>query len=308
MNTANLAKRLLFAAWAIPCGWLVINANISIIPACIASRIFSQPNTVVYPGHICALLLVFLGAFEYLRMLSLKFQKNGFWLVYLWLALQMASHFEPKISPNMRLDSFVLFMIVTVEAVVWGKRSGRWRRASLLFSGTAFLSIAGFSMLAYYDKSFQTVFQSRFSHPLASQMGIVTVCAAIFLCDTAAYFAGSLFGKHHFSSISPNKTIEGSIAGLVAAIVVTTAGWQLLASEAASEKYTILFAILLGVIIGVFALAGDLIVSLIKRYFQVKDASDLIPGHGGVLDRFDSVFFVSPMVHLFISLVTRIIP
>lgn len=308
MNRANLVKRLIFAAWAIPVGWLVINSNFSLIPPALADSIFSVPNTRLLPGHLCALLLVFLGAAEYLRMLSTAFPKNGFWLAYIWLALQMGSYFEPMISLNTRLDIFILFMIVAAEAIIWGRHSGRWRRASMLFSGTAFLSIAGSYMLAFYAEPFQSVFSSRFSVPLASQMGIVTVFAAIFMCDTAAFFVGSTIGKHRFSSISPKKTVEGSVAGLVTAVIVATLGWSFLSAPMSREKYSLAFGIVLGLIIGIFAQIGDLVVSTMKRYFRVKDASDLIPGHGGVLDRFDSVFFTVPVVHLFISIVTRIVP
>ncbi|MBD3390944.1 MAG: hypothetical protein GF418_02775 [Chitinivibrionales bacterium] len=309
MNRDNLIKRLVFAAWAIPAGWLIINANLSLVPPAVARRIFSDPATQVYPAHVAAVLLVFLGASEYLRMLGLSYPRNGFWIVYVWLALQMASHFMPESTLGASADIFILFVLVAIEAFVWGRKTERrWRRASMLFSGTAFFSIAGLYMLAFYDAPFQDVFASRFTSPLTAQMGIITVVAAIFFCDTAAYFAGSLWGTHRFSSISPKKTIEGSVAGLVAATVVTTLGWQFLSTPAARDKYGIALGILLGIVIGVFAQIGDLVVSLMKRYFRVKDASDLIPGHGGVLDRFDSVFFASPAVHLFVSIVTRIVP
>jgi phosphatidate cytidylyltransferase len=308
MNRSNLLKRLLFAAWAIPLGWLAINVTIPVVPRFLTSRIFSIPQTEIYPGHMLAILLVFLGAAEYLRMLSLSFPKNGFWLVYFWLAFQMCSYFEPLLSFSTRLDSFILFMMVAFEAVVWGKKSARWRRASLLFSGTAFLSIAGFAMLSFYANPFQAIFRSRFPHLLLSQMGIVTICAAIFCCDSAAYFIGSLFGRHHFSSISPRKTIEGSIAGLITAIVVTTVGWMMFFTAQSRNKYSLVFGIVLGCIIGIFAQLGDMVVSLMKRYFRVKDASNLIPGHGGVLDRFDSVFFAAPVIQLFLTIIARIVP
>jgi phosphatidate cytidylyltransferase len=313
MNMSNLAKRLSFAAWAVPLGWLVINAPGYTLPAVITARFLHIPGITVFPGHAVAILLIFLGTSEYLNMLAIRFPRNGFWLMYVWIGLQLASYFIPEISLNARIDMFVLFILVAIEAFAWGKQSGRWRRASLLFSGTAFFSISGYALLAFYGESFQKMFPSRFFMWPLSQMGIVTVCAGIFFCDTAAYFYGSLFGKRHFSSVSPHKTIEGSIAGLAAAVLVSTLGWIFLISPAAREKYAFFqgdtFAIgtLMGIITGIFALAGDLVVSLMKRYFRVKDASNLIPGHGGILDRFDSVFFTTPVIQLFILIANRFV-
>jgi phosphatidate cytidylyltransferase len=136
---------------------------------------------------------------------------------------------------------------------------------------------------------------------LVSHLGIIFVLASIFLCDTAAYFAGSLWGRHHFSSVSPNKTIEGLVAGLIAAVLVSSAGWIL----CASSNYPLWLGPVMGVVIGIAGQAGDLLVSLMKRYFQVKDASNLIPGHGGVLDRFDSLFFAAPILNLFFIAVVK---
>jgi phosphatidate cytidylyltransferase len=121
------------------------------------------------------------------------------------------------------------------------------------------------------------------------------------MCDTAAYFVGSTVGKHRFSAISPNKTIEGSIAGLLAAVAVTTVGWIFIRNP----KYPMILGAAIGLIIGVAAQVGDLLASLIKRYFRVKDASHIIPGHGGVLDRFDSLFFTAPALYLFAWIFTR---
>ncbi|MCX7725355.1 MAG: phosphatidate cytidylyltransferase, partial [Chitinispirillaceae bacterium] len=110
------------------------------------------------------------------------------------------------------------------------------------------------------------------------------------------------WGKHHFTKISPKKTIEGSIAGFTGALLICSIGWFFLANK----TYPTWVGIILGAIVGVFAQVGDLLVSAIKRYFRVKDASDIIPGHGGILDRFDSVFFTVPVISLFAWLIHRI--
>jgi phosphatidate cytidylyltransferase len=119
---------------------------------------------------------------------------------------------------------------------------------------------------------------------------------ATFGSDTAAYFIGKAFGKHKLApQISPGKTWEGAIAGLFGAIVVSllftfNSPWQLPLSWWQ--------AILLGMAISVFGQLGDLVESLLKRSCKVKDSGSLIPGHGGLLDRMDSVVFAGVVVYL----------
>ncbi len=305
MNIANLKKRILFPLWAIPLAWWLVNSNFSLLRLLPGSweKSLSVKNTVlIYPGHILAIILIFLACFEYLKMLGRVYPKNGFLLIYIYLGLQILSYFIPDNFLSMKHDIYILLILVAVEAFVWGKDTGRWKRASLLFSGTIFLVIASSSLLEFYNEPFQTIFAPRFAHSMLSQLGIVTILTAIFLCDSAAYFAGSLFGKHHFSSISPKKTIEGSIAGLITAMIICTIGWHFLASR----QYPLVLGIIMGLLVGVFAQIGDLLVSLIKRNFHVKDTSNIIPGHGGILDRFDSLFFTAPIVNLFIIIIDKI--
>jgi len=202
----------------------------------------------------------------------------------------------------MKFVVFILLMLVAFEAIFWGeKNTGKWKRASLLFSAMVFLYIAGTSMLNLYQEPFQSFFR-RQQHPLLSQMGIVTVVFSVFLCDSGAYFVGSLWGKHHYSTISPNKTIEGSIGGFLCAFISCLLCWLYLGNP----KYPLIVGVIMGFLIGISAQAGDLLVSLIKRYFRVKNASELIPGHGGILDRFGSVFFTVPTLGLLFWVVNKL--
>ncbi len=126
-----------------------------------------------------------------------------------------------------------------------------------------------------------------------------TVFASIWLCDSAAYFAGLGFGKHKlFERVSPNKTWEGAIAGFVVAVASFVVAKMLLL-----EYMTMPSAIICGCIVGVFGQIGDMVESLLKRDAGVKDSSSLIPGHGGMLDRFDSLIFVSPLIYLYLDFV-----
>jgi CDP-diglyceride synthetase len=293
MDMKNLRTRLLVAAPLIPIGWWAINSRLVFFP---------NPVAPIYPGQILALFLIVGGCAEYTKLLSLSFPRNRFWLSWAWVIMQMLLDIF-DLSMPLRFSLFLLLFIVATEAIFWGeKNSGRWNRASLLFSGTLFLYIAGTSMMNFYLDPFQQLFK-RFTPEMVSQMGIVTIVAAVFLSDTAAYVFGSLWGKHHYSTISPNKTIEGSTAGFITAVVTTSVCWYFFRMPGYPEW----FGVALGIMTGVAAQAGDLLISLIKRYFRVKNASEILPGHGGVLDRFDSIFFTAPILNLFFVIVTRIV-
>jgi phosphatidate cytidylyltransferase len=117
---------------------------------------------------------------------------------------------------------------------------------------------------------------------------IISIFVSIWMCDTMAYFGGLSMGKHKlFPRVSPNKSWEGAVWGFVGAVLT------MIIFQIYFLPYLKLHqAVIIGVIIGVFGQIGDLIESLLKRDADVKDSSSLIPGHGGVFDRFDSLIFV----------------
>lgn len=119
--------------------------------------------------------------------------------------------------------------------------------------------------------------------------------ATVWAADTGAYFAGRAFGKHKMSPrISPNKTVEGLIGGVAAGIVVCL-GFAALAGAAPAD-YPKVAAVALATVL--FSVVGDLFESLLKRHVGAKDSGDLIPGHGGVLDRIDSQLAALPVFAL----------
>jgi phosphatidate cytidylyltransferase len=110
-----------------------------------------------------------------------------------------------------------------------------------------------------------------------------------FSMDTGAWFFGRKFGKHKlWPAVSPNKTIEGLVGGMFLASIMGSLTWYLFFHQLKWES-SVIFAIC-----GAISQVGDLIQSKIKREFQIKDSSNLIPGHGGVYDRIDSLIFLSP--------------
>lgn len=118
-----------------------------------------------------------------------------------------------------------------------------------------------------------------------------------FSTDTFAYFVGISFGKHKLSPIiSPKKSIEGSIGGIVGSVIVTMIYGYFLNKYNSFDIPLYYFAII-AFITSIISQFGDLTASLIKRSFGVKDFGNLLPGHGGILDRFDSIIFAAPTVY-----------
>lgn len=125
---------------------------------------------------------------------------------------------------------------------------------------------------------------------------IIFIFILIWTCDTMAFFGGKFFGKHKLSAISPKKTWEGSVTGLFFTVIASYLFYYF-----SDGKLTLTDAMAFGLIIGIFSQIGDLFESLFKRKLNVKDSSNIIPGHGGVLDRFDSLIFVAPLIFLYLE-------
>jgi phosphatidate cytidylyltransferase len=132
---------------------------------------------------------------------------------------------------------------------------------------------------------------------------LVLPVLAIVASDVGAYVIGSLFGRRKLApDISPNKTLEGAFGGLgLAVVTVTLAAWGL--ERALNLRVDLYDAILFSILVASAAQLGDLFESLLKRWVGVKDAGLFLPGHGGVLDRLDSVLFAVPVTYYFVTLV-----
>ena len=132
-----------------------------------------------------------------------------------------------------------------------------------------------------------------------SRYGVIFILIAVvgpWISDSGAYFAGRFFGRHLlFPGLSPNKTVEGSLGGLLATVlVVGFVSLQFL-------DFTVAKAAVIGAGVSIFSQSGDLFESALKRILDVKDLGHFLPGHGGILDRIDSLLFTAPAVY-YISL------
>lgn len=200
-----------------------------------------------------------------------------------------------------------LFLAAALASILWVLALSVFRHRSFSVPQAA-ASVAGIAYVGFTLSHLIFLRMPFFSWwsvdtPLGKmEIGCVWLWVALigtWASDTFAYFTGVTLGRHRLcEAISPKKSVEGFVGGLVGT-AATVAGLG------AALSWPILPMALLGVAIALLATVGDLVESAIKRYAGIKDSGVLIPGHGGVLDRFDSVMFVVPFVYYvswFISL------
>lgn len=125
------------------------------------------------------------------------------------------------------------------------------------------------------------------------------------VCDTCAYFAGRAFGKHKLVPVlSPKKTVEGAIGGTIGAVVVGLIFGYILYRNVTNDSGVIIAIAVITFVGSIISQIGDLLASGIKREHDIKDYGTIIPGHGGIMDRFDSVIFVTPCIYFLSVMLT----
>ena len=215
--------------------------------------------------------------------------------------------------------------VFAVISVAWSDE--KYRVWGLALPGklllTAFIVLAFVCMVVEYGKEraltftdMSAVFVAGLAIPLALSCllrlrmmpyggGMVLIpLVAAFCSDSAALFTGMACGKHKLApQVSPKKTVEGAIGGLVGGIVGMVI-FRIVFFFCTVHSLNILWCMLLGLVGAVMGQLGDLSFSAIKRQCGIKDYGRLLPGHGGVLDRFDSVIFAAPVIWLIVSHVT----
>jgi len=178
------------------------------------------------------------------------------------------------------ISAILIFGFLTYEFFIAKRNS--FKSTYLLVFGVVYITLP-FALLYNLDKNYLYVF---------------LLMILIWAGDSFAYFGGRLFGKHKFSKISPNKTIEGLIIGFIFTIIVSFIFHLIVPND-----ITLIDSIISGTIVGILGPIGDLFESFLKRYTGVKDSSNIIPGHGGVLDRFDSLIFTVPFLYLYLVII-----
>ncbi len=172
--------------------------------------------------------------------------------------------------------------------------------------GTAFTV----SVLVPFSFSTMIYIRDQFPHPDALFFIMLTFAGAWFT-DSGGYFAGRLFGKHKLApKISPNKTVEGAVGGVVFCVVfyliMGLCYYFYRQSFGPTVTIDYLQLGLLALIVSPIGMLGDLVASMIKRQCGIKDFGTIFPGHGGVMDRFDSILFVAPVLYVALQFLTLV--
>lgn len=194
----------------------------------------------------------------------------------------------------------VLFVVITlVNALRYENRRGVYRSAgtflAFLYGGALFSAVP---MVYHHIPEYVARAGVYEGTSVDSFHFIAVMFVSIWLCDTGAYVVGRAVGKRKLApTISPNKSREGAVGGLLFAVAgAVVVGLYLL------DGFDLLDSVVIGLIAGVLGQTGDLVESHIKRAFGVKDSSAIIPGHGGILDRFDSLLLVAPALLAYLYL------
>jgi phosphatidate cytidylyltransferase len=253
-----------------------------IITAVVAAAVFLP--IVFYGGRPFTLLVYLLGTIGVLELLRMKRIDLLSFPVFLSLVLLWAfliprgTDFPLTAFSDYKVEIalFAVLLLLTYTVLIKNK---------FTFDDAAFVMLA----TIYVGMGFYYFIEIR-------QIGLVHVFFALFIIwatDSGAYFIGRAMGKNKlWPEISPNKTVEGSLGGVICAILVAII-FQLVAPV----EESIIQLLIIAVVLSIFGQVGDLVESAFKRHYGVKDSGRILPGHGGILDRFDSLLFVWPILY-----------
>ena len=232
---------------------------------------------------VCLSIIALLAMDEYFNAVS-KVSKPVKWLGYLSCLSIAFIH----VVPPEALRMVVTLSVPTILIILFAQVIATDMK-------TSFKDIA-YTFLGIFYVVFFIMFVAFIDGMTNGKILIWYALFAAWGTDISAYVVGKYFGKHKFSKVSPKKSIEGCIGGVVGAVILMLA-YTYIANKYWGMNYGYLQIGIIGVVLSLIGQIGDFAASTIKRFVDIKDYSNLIPGHGGMLDRIDSLIFLAPFAY-----------
>jgi phosphatidate cytidylyltransferase len=258
------------------------------IPAIIAAAYFGK----IY-FFLFTLIISVVAFYEFSLLANKKGMKPNIWFGIGAILFIFFNQYYIRID---YYSFFLLFMIFLLITELFRNKGSAILNLGATLLGILYVGFFGSALMnlrEFYPDIGELYYRGGFL--------VITLLAAIWICDSAAYFGGSALGKHKlFRRVSPNKSWEGAVFGFIFAIITVIISRYLFLDFL---SWTAVLAI--GLIVGIIGQAGDLVESLLKRDAEVKDSSGIIPGHGGIFDRFDSLFMTAPAVYILLKFFER---
>jgi phosphatidate cytidylyltransferase len=255
-----------------------------IITAVAAAAVFLP--IVIYGGWpfiAMVYIIASIGLYEALKMRKLKLLSvpGIISLLLLWIFM-IPDQYQNLLDSldYTKLELFLLGVLLFLTFTVITKNRFTFEDVAFSILSILYVGLGFYFFIETRDASLTFVFYSLFM---------------IWATDSGAYFIGRAIGKHKlWPEISPNKTTEGFFGGVFSALIVAV-----LFSIFADMEVSTILLLTATAFLSIFGQVGDLVESAMKRHYNVKDSGNILPGHGGMLDRFDSLLFVWPLIHLF---------
>lgn len=244
------------------------------------------PNNFII--SILLALIAIVAMDEYLRAIS-KVCKPVKWIGYLSCIIVALINFIPE----QYLLSVLMFSIPSVLLVLFAQIIATDMKTTFKDVTYTFLGICYIPVFI--------MFLSLINGMNNGKILLGYVLIAAWGTDIFAYSIGCRFGKHKFSKVSPKKSIEGCIAGTLGA-TLSMLIYTFILNTGFSFEYSYFIICISGIVLSLIGQLGDFSASCIKRYVDIKDYSNLLPGHGGMLDRIDSVLFIAPFAYMLFSI------
>ena len=235
---------------------------------------------------------------EFYKIVEKKGAKpNKFWGLTFNIVLTLSSYFlfSNQHYNEILFAESLIFIVGALSLQLISKNHNAIMNISATIGGSAYITLFFICLIAVREYDYFGYIYYGQPPAFDSMILVYSFIVSVWICDTAAYLFGRKFGRHKLMPhVSPKKSWEGAVAGFFGSVVT------MVLINYFTDNLDFAHSLMIGIIVGIGGQIGDLAESQLKRDAGVKDSSGILPGHGGFLDRFDSILFVSPIILVYL--------